>query len=259
MSAAPPRMASRIGSGDPCTARPRPKPQRATASDANISGQRIASFRRKPSPTTARALTMRMSRRGTGPRSRRRARRRRRRGGRRDSCVVVRYRRYGRRRGHSRVSRPAAIGTVRHVSARAFTPPARLDRRARHCAVRAEDAAVAGLGPHQRSALGALVEEQAGIRRHRQRVGMPAGGTPERRNERDVSHGFGKGDGRAVGRTGRQSVRWLPQKRPQHALPSGAAAGAAGTVAAAGVSAAVTGMGSEHGVRVYVLKMGQGL
>ena len=52
--------------------------------------------------------------------------------------------------------------------------PLRLDGRARRGTEGAEDAAVARLGPEERMAAGALVEEQARIGRHREPVFVTA-------------------------------------------------------------------------------------
>lgn len=50
MSPAAPAMARRSGPADPCRRRPRPKPQRATARDANIRGmrERVSSQKAQP-------------------------------------------------------------------------------------------------------------------------------------------------------------------------------------------------------------------
>ncbi len=63
------------------------------------------------------------------------------------------------------------------------------------------------------------MEEQAGVRRHRQRFGMPARWTVERGHEGAVRHGFGEGRGADVGTADRYDVLRLAQQRPQHALP----------------------------------------
>ena len=74
--------------------------------------------------------------------------------------------------------RAAGIGEVAH-----------LDRRARHRAVGAKDAAIAGLRPHDRSAARALVEIQARIGRHDFGLSFPAPGTGQGRFEDDAHIG----------------------------------------------------------------------
>jgi hypothetical protein len=65
------------------------------------------------------------------------------------------------------------------VTARAFA--VLLNRRARHGAIGAEHAAIAGLGLKPAAAAAAVVEELAGVRRHSLCGLMAAGGTSQRR------------------------------------------------------------------------------
>src|SRR5712691_2227377 len=67
----------------------------------------------------------------------------------------------------------------------------RLHRRALDRAERAENAAVAGIGPEQRPAMGALIVELTGVGGHRFRPGVDAPRTSQHGLEDRLVHGFG--------------------------------------------------------------------